>query len=200
MRTSECGAVLLALVVAACQNGAGEAGGEATDADRAEYERSVAAVDSTAEAAIASVGHIAGPLRTLNPEQQASLAALLAVTREVAQASVVLGERGDRLTTALRAELQDICPPMRQMPPSAGCLDADVAYMSALAECDRDGRDESECPAAWEAGAASFECHLRAFETLVAAIRVLPGRRWPPQPFPWMPSLPGSTPGGQAPL
>jgi hypothetical protein len=133
-----------------------------------------------------SLAYIAAPLARLTPEQKASVAALLIATR-VTTEDQLLHPKGGGALQAIWPDLQDICPPLKSVSFSrGGCLDAEIAYASAMAKCEKDGKrpDQCEIEAAPEA-AAAMDCQLKAFQALPGIIHGLPGRAWPPRPFPW---------------
>jgi hypothetical protein len=83
--------------------------------------------------------------------------------------------------------LQDICPPLRSVSfARGGCLDAEIAYASAMARCNADGKSAAECDRETAPElAAAVACQLEAVQQLPRVIGRIPGRTWPPRPFPW---------------
>jgi hypothetical protein len=153
--------------------------------------------DALAKQVAQSVAAVGQPLRTLNEDQMASVAALLVMTRAVAQSeqlgSSVLGE-------AVWGGLTGICPPLPEGDLRLGsCMDEHIAYASAMARCEEDGKTEQECDRE-TAGEmqATVMCEMGRIEELRQAIGRIPGRRWPPGPFPW-PIDPGVAPVGGGP-
>lgn len=136
---------------------------------------------------VQSVAYIGEPLKGLSEEQMASLGGLLALTRVVARAEA-LGVATDAALEAFWTEVDGICPPMPQPPEFryGNCLDEEIAYVAALARCRDEGKSEEECEreAGGELGAAVM-CRMGQLEALRGVIGRIPGRRWPPGPFPW---------------
>jgi hypothetical protein len=140
--------------------------------------------------ALKSVGE---PLKRLTPEQQASVAALVLMTRVATEQQFARG----KLLQGLWTDIPEFCPPLRSVSFSrGGCLDAEIAYASAMAKCEADGKSEDACEqqAAPEA-AAAVSCWMREIQALAGIIHQIPGRAWPPGPFPW-PIQPEATPHG----
>jgi hypothetical protein len=193
--------LLVGIVVLGCgptdsQSDAGEAT-EPLEAQQT-YERVLGRYEAAVEDLEQSIPVIAGPLRGLTEEQQASLAAVLIATRTLARAEVLSDSGRLAISDDYWAELQAICPPLRSFSFSrGGCWAAEVAYASAAASCE--SGDDADCVETWEAAAALAECQLQQLDNLASAIRAVPGRPWPPQPFPWesgadMPGTRGSPP------
>lgn len=165
----------------------------------AAYEGALAQYDTLAGQLAQSVAYLGQPLQSLNEQQQASVAALLILTRVTAQAQALRPARATGPLEAVWNRLPDVCPPVRTASFSrGGCLDASIAYASAMASCLKDGKPESECErVAAPEGAAEIACMMRQLEGLRGLIGGLPGRRWPPGPFPW--PIDSGSPGGRPP-
>ncbi len=188
--------VALALL-AACQST--KPPQQPTEQERAALRTANAGYDTLRTKLAQSVAYLGAPLRTLNPAQQASLAALLVLTRATAQAELLQAQPGGHALDAIWNELPAICPPIRTATFSrGGCLDESTAYASSMASCLKDGKKtEAQCEAlASPELAAVVLCEMWALEALQGLIGRIPGRTWPTGPFPWeAPVLPGQ-PGG----
>lgn len=154
--------------------------------------------DSFAKQMVHSVQYIGGPLKDLNEEQMASLGALLMITRVVAQ-SEAFGLLTEPTVGEFWTEVDGICPPMPQAPEFryGNCLDEGIAYASAMQRCLDEGKAEAECERlAAPQLAAAVVCEMRKLEEMRGVIGGIPGRRWPPGPFPW-PEAGGPPTGGR---
>lgn len=123
------------------------------------------------------------PLKGLTEEQQASVAALVLMTRVATEQQLV----GGTLLEGFWTDVPEFCPPLRSVTFSrGGCLDAEIAYASSMPRCLDEGRSEAQCEreAAGDLGAA-VSCKMREIEALAGVIGRIPGRQWPPRPFPW---------------
>ncbi len=148
--------------------------------------------DSLAQQVARSLAFVGQPLRDLNDEQMASVAALLVMTRVAAQTERLAG---GALAESFWAEVPEICPPLPQVDLQLGdCLDAHIAYASAMARCLDEGKTEDQCDRE-TAGemSATVICEMRKIEEMKEIIGRIPGRDWPPGPFPW-PIEPGVAP------
>lgn len=139
--------------------------------------------------ALKSVGE---PLKRLSPEQQASVAALVLMTRVATEQQFARS----KLLQGLWTDVPDFCPALRSVSFSrGGCLDAEIAYASAMAKCEADGKSEDECDRQTAPElAATVSCQMRELQALAGIIHGIPGRAWPPGPFPW-PIQPEATHG-----
>jgi cell division protein ZapA (FtsZ GTPase activity inhibitor) len=152
------------------------------------FTKAKAEYDALAKQMVQSVAYMGEPLKSLNDEQLAAVAALLVMTRLAAQSEGIEALASADLSEGFWVEVPEICPPM----PSAiqrklgGCLDEELAYAMSMAGCLADGKSEDECErdAAGEAAAAAM-CRMRQVEEMRRIIGRIPGRQWPPGPFPW---------------
>lgn len=134
-----------------------------------------------------SIATIARPLKSLTKEQRASVAALLVITRVVSGSPSAKGSAQAAVLEAVWDETQDVCPPIKSAPFSrGGCLDANVAYATSMAKCLADKKSEATCEklASPELSVA-VACEMKRLGELPGVIGLLPGRDWPPGPFPW---------------
>lgn len=158
-----------------------------------DYAKTRAAYDTATRRVTRSLAYVAAPLKSLTEEQKASLAALLTITRVVAQTEVS-GLGTPEVTAQLWSEVERFCPVPKAVDfKYSNCLDEQIAYASAMKKCEDEGKSEDECEreAAGEA-AAAIACEMRKLEEMRGAIQGIPGRRWPPRPFPW--PITGPTP------
>ena len=136
-----------------------------------------------------SVASIGAPLKKLPREQMASLAAILVITRVVAQSDMSKITAGSE---AFWRELDELCPPLPNAPEFkyGDCLDETIAYATAMQQCINKGKAEEQCDRE-EAGSGSavVMCRMKQLEDMRGAINRIPGRDWPPGPFPWPVSL-----------
>jgi hypothetical protein len=151
------------------------------------YRKAKAEYDGLANRVVQSVATVGGPLKDLTDEQMASVAALLVMTRVAARSEGIIS----RVSTSLDGfwvELPEICPPMPKPIEFklGGCLDEEIAYATAMAKCKDEGKSDDECDKETAAEAtAAVLCHMRQLEELGGIIGRIPGRQWPPDPFPW---------------
>lgn len=144
-----------------------------------------------------SVRAVALPLEGLSREQQAAVAALVVMSRVVGQHESARSLAASSFGRRLWSEVSTICPaPARIQFPRGGCLDAEIAYATAMARClAEEGKTESDCDRqAGPEGAAAVMCHMREIEDLAGIIRTIPGGRWGLGPFPWPQPGPGPDP------
>jgi hypothetical protein len=153
----------------------------------AAYQKALSHYDTLADQLAQSVAYLGQPLQSLSEQQQASIAALLILTRVTAQAEAVRPADAKGALEAVWGRMADVCPPVRSVSFSrGGCLDQSIAYAGAMARCLKEGKSESECEKlSAPEGAAEIACVMRQLEGLQGVIGGLPGRRWPPAPFPW---------------
>ena len=144
--------------------------------------------DALAQQMVQSVAYIGEPLKDLNDEQLAAVAALVVMTRVVAQSEGAEAISSSSLVEGFWAEIVEICPPMpkRIQRELGGCFDEELAYAQSMSRCLDEGKTEEECEreAAGELSAAVM-CRMEQIEELKGFIWRIPGRRWPPGPFPW---------------
>lgn len=133
-------------------------------------------------------GELLEPLKKLDDSQIASLAAfgqILNVLGTSRQHGLGLDKASLK---SLTQSLIEICPPMQEFELSrGGCLDAEIAYVSALSRCrDEDPpKTEEECPEAWGYGGQAAMCHLDQLIEMKRNLGELWNRQKPPRPFPW---------------
>lgn len=153
-----------------------------------DYAQAKAQYDTLAKQMVQSLAYIGEPLKDLTDEQMASVAALLAMTRVAAQSEGLEAVASASLSEGFWVELPEICPPMPEVIQLklGGCLGEELAYATAMARCEDEGKSEDECEreAAPELSAAVM-CRMRQIEEMRGIIGRIPGRRWPPDPFPW---------------
>ncbi len=181
-------ATLVAITLGCLLGGCGDRGREQQSPEAmADFRRAAGQYDSVGGQFLQSLRLIGKPLKGLTEEQHASVAALLLVTRVVTEQQLTQQLAGGTLLESFWTDLPEVCPPLRSITLTrGGCLDEDIAYVSALARCHDEGKSEDECEreAAPEA-AAAVTCHMRQIEALAGIIRNIQGKRWPPGPFPW---------------
>jgi hypothetical protein len=173
---------LLASVISACQTSRAP-----SEEQLARYRKVAAEYDTFGAQAAQSVAYLGEPLKGLNQQQQASVAALLILVRVAAETSALGRGSEPQPIDRIWSALPDVCPPIRNASFSrGGCLDADLAYASAQASCLKKGRTEADCDReSAPLGAVAVQCHMKELQERIRTIRGLPGRRWPPGPFPW---------------
>lgn len=135
-----------------------------------------------------SIAFIGKPLKNLNEEQAASLAALLVVTRQAALMEGYPTKTTDKFSGLFWTEIQNICPPLKKFEiDRGGCIDEHIAYASAMASClAEEGKTEEDCEREnWPEGAAVTDCIMHEMEKMKGLIGKIGGRVWPPKPFPW---------------
>ncbi len=135
--------------------------------------------DALAKQMVQSVAYIGEPLKDLTDEQLASVTALLVMTRVAAQSEGIEAIASTSIAETFWTEVSKIYPPMPKVHSLLiGCLEEQIAY----AACRAKGGTEEECgPEA----AAEITCLMKQFEELKGFIWRIPGRQWPPRPFPW---------------
>jgi hypothetical protein len=84
------------------------------------------------------------------------------------------------------ADVDRVCPPLGKGAVSKDpCLEATLSYMSALKDCEEDGRTEDKCQEAWGPAAAALACVMKEIDGLKREIGERLGRQVPPRPIPW---------------
>jgi hypothetical protein len=82
--------------------------------------------------------------------------------------------------------IDEICPPMGKIDISMDpCLEASIAYASAMAKCEDEGIDESECYDAYGPAGQSIACAMKEIEDLKNQLKDIFKGLEPPKPFPW---------------
>jgi hypothetical protein len=177
-------ASLLMFLLAACQT---DRRRHPSEEAIAQYRQIATEYDTLAGRLAQSVPYLGAPLKTLNKQQQASVAALLILVRTAAEEQTLRPSSSRGPLATIWAELPEICPPLRSASFSRGdCFDAELAYASAMASCQREGKSDDECELlASPEAAAALSCKMKTLEKLAGIIGALPGRVWPPRPFPW---------------
>jgi len=152
----------------------------------AAYTKAKAEYDALAKGMVQSVAYIGEPLKGLTDEQQASVAALLVMTRMATRTEGI-----SATATPLEGfwvEVPGICPPMPGgLDKTFGdCFDQEIAYAQSMARCLDEGKSEAECEreSAGDLSAAVI-CQMGQIEKMKGIIERIQGRKWPPGPFPW---------------
>jgi len=141
-----------------------------------------------------SVGQVADatsrllePLRDLNDEQRDAVVMLGLLIQGIALIKRPPAMMSEDILLRFKEELDAICPPLGEVALSMDpCFDATVSYLSALKDCEDEGRSEAECPEAWGPGAQAVMCTMKMLEEKIKpAIGTLLGGQKPPKPIPW---------------
>ncbi len=154
----------------------------------ASLEKVKAQYDSLAKRMVQSMAYVGEPLKDLTDEQLAAVAALIVMTRVASLNEGIEAIKSTSLSEGFWVELPEICPPMPEsiQLELGGCLDEELAYAEAMSKCRDEGKSEEECDreTAGELSAAVM-CRMRQIEEMKRIIEHIPGRWWPPSPFPW---------------
>lgn len=132
---------------------------------------------------------LTGPLKTLDKDQIAAVTFLVLERDILMRASRKSAGLDEDLILSFKAAVESICPdfePILELSRFKDpCMEHEVAYVSALAKCEKDGRDEDECHEAWGPGAAAVLCTMKQIEDMKGhMIDIWEGFRGP-RPFPW---------------
>lgn len=146
--------------------------------------------DSLATQMINSLAYIQKPLNDLNKEQKASVAALLIITRIATQQQFFGEITKTDLISKVWEQMPDLCPekPEVILNRFGDYRDQLMAYGVAMAKCLEDeSKSESDCEKeCWVEASECVEASMKELEELPGIIDIIPGRDWPPEPFPWL--------------
>jgi hypothetical protein len=126
------------------------------------------------------------PLRDLDDEQRDAVVMLGLLLQSIAFIKRPPAMMREDLLVQFKEELNAVCPPLGDAALSMDpCISATVAYLTALKDCEDDGKTEKDCPEAWGPGAQSVMCTMKMIEEMKSEIEIrLLGQR-PPKPIPW---------------
>ena len=135
---------------------------------------------------VGATGKLLEPLRKLSDEQRDAVVILGLIMRGIVLAKRPTTKMSEDILIQLKEEVDGICPPLGGVAISKDpCFEASVSYVSALKECEDEGRDEDECPDAWGPGYAAVMCTMKMIEEMKREIGTLLNRQKPPKPIPW---------------
>jgi hypothetical protein len=170
----------IVLTLPACSREPGEAAGAKPT------QQEVQARDAAALELMKPAADVMQYLSGLDDDQRQAVAGLI-VMSNIAQAYDALQYRTNARLAAesLDAPLRGLTrlpagAPMREMP----CRAESIAYAQAMASCQKDGRDEEECPAAWGAASAEMACMMKWLAVQKELLTKVFVGRFPPVPPP----------------
>jgi hypothetical protein len=139
------------------------------------------------QAMVNGVRMVGEGLDGLTDKQMASVAALVVMTRV---ATLMEGpENIGSVMEGFWTELPEVCPPLPEntMKRFDDCWEFDIAYVAAMAECEKDEeKSEEECEKDnYGSLARAVLCRMKQIEALKEVFKFIPGRKWPDPPFPW---------------
>jgi hypothetical protein len=165
--------------------------------------------DSLAKKMVESVTYIGEPLKGLNEEQLASVAALLVMTRVATQNEGIKAITSTTLSERFWVEVLEICPPTPKDIGSKlpGCLGLELESSESMATCmnskcrEYESEPEKCDELKWKyericekenAGklTEAVQCRMEEIEKMRGILQRISGRKLPPGPFPW-PELEG---------
>jgi hypothetical protein len=133
-----------------------------------------------------ATGKLLEPLKALEDGQRDAVVMLGLLLQGMALAKRPPVRMRADIPARFKEELDAICPPLGTVAVSKDlCFEATVSYVSALATCENEGKDEDGCPEAWGPGAQSVMCVMEAIEEMKAEIGALLGKQKTPGPIPW---------------
>ena len=135
---------------------------------------------------VGATSKLLAPLKELSDEQRDAVVMLGLLVDVIALAKRPTAKLSEGILMQFKDQVDGICPPLGEVAISKDpCLESTVSYVSALKECQDEGRDEDECPKAWGPGGAAVMCAMEKIETAKHEIGVMLGRQEPPKPIPW---------------
>ncbi|UCD16452.1 MAG: hypothetical protein JSV44_08270 [Candidatus Zixiibacteriota bacterium] len=184
-----------ALILTTCAIGVLVLGCTGTKVDQAELEKAKAAYQDAStrlehelQVFAQATKEIMAPLQGLDEKEMAAVAALLVMRENMASMQAMDTELKDGFVKAVNSQLVVVSPSLAYTAGRASihgaCLDESIAYASALANCEKEGKEEDECPQAWVAGAAEIDCVMKALEGSRGFIVEIFGDLEPPLPIP----------------
>lgn len=133
-----------------------------------------------------ATGKLLEPLRGLSDEQRDSVVMLGLIMQGIALAKRPQAKMSEDILVQFKHEIDGICPPLGEVSISKDpCFEATVSYLSALKECEDEGRNEDDCPKAWGPGYQAVVCTMKMIEEMKREIGIRLGRQRPPKPIPW---------------
>lgn len=126
------------------------------------------------------------PLKDLSADQKGAVVILGMLVQSIALAKRPHTKVSEISLATFQREVDGICPPLGKIAIAEDpCFDATVSYISALKDCEDEGRDEEDCPEAWGPGAQAVMCAMEKINEMKRGIGELLGRQDPPKPIPW---------------
>ena len=162
----------------------------ASKASMKELDRNRVLLNKKISGMVEATKELVSPLRTLNKNQIAAVILLIFERDILMHASKRSTKLDRRLLRKFKAAVEAICPDLAPVLEISRygdpCMEHSVAYISALAKCDKDGKGEEECPDAWGPGMAEIYCTMEQIKDFQPPmIEVWEGFR-DPKPFPWL--------------
>lgn len=143
-------------------------------------------LESSVNQVVDATRELLEPLRQLNDEQRDAVVMLGLLMQGFALTRRPPARLREDISVRFQEQLDGICPPLgTAVIAKDPCFEATVAYVSALVDCEEDGRDEDECYDAWGPGFAAVTCAMEKIEQMKAEIGVMLARQEPPRPIPW---------------
>lgn len=139
---------------------------------------------------LSAIEPIAAPLKTLSPEQQASVVALVHLTQAFSLATSPRTSAGQKDMVQFEQELGRVSPGLAAaggFNPMRACMTESIACASALGKCEKKKQKEADCPDSWSPCAQEVGCVMRAIDSEMRKMNDLFGRLHPPKPGPWPP-------------
>lgn len=126
------------------------------------------------------------PLESLNEEQIAALFTL-GYSLRIFMSLEHITDKGDKAVLKnYKKVIDEICPPLGNIVIAKDpVFEAEVSYLSALAECEKEGKSEDECPKAWEFMAQIIMAEMKEVEEMRRELINIYNGMNPPRPFPW---------------
>jgi len=132
---------------------------------------------------------LAGPLNTLNKNQIAAVTFLVLERGILMSASRKSAGLDEGLLLGFKDAVKSICPDLEPILELSRfkdpCMEHQMAYVSALAKCKEEGKDEDDCPEAWGPGAAAINCEMEKINDMQGLINKMWERLGGPKPTPW---------------
>ena len=157
------------------------------DISRKGIERARTLFGKSLQQLASSSSELLKPLHTLNETQMVSVQILVHLIHVSLLAKrPQFATNPDTLKVLFRA-FDDVCPGLGKdfVASKDPCFDASVAYASALAKCEEDGRDDDDCFETWGPAAESINCAMAEIEEMSGRITGLLKGLEPPWPIPW---------------
>jgi len=154
--------------------------------DFAELQKARKAIDESFDQLIKATPQLLKPLDDLSPMQKDAVAILGMLVQSIGLAKRPHTKISDASMNVFKEVVDEICPPLGAITISEDpCFNATVDYLTALKECQDEGKDEEDCPDAWGPGGQAVMCAMEKIEEMKHEIGGLLGRQEPPSPIPW---------------
>lgn len=154
--------------------------------NKQELENSRQKLENELDGYVKVLGNLLEPLKELNETQVAALVTLGFSMRAIMLAGRPTARIDEGILARFKEVVDEICPPLGKVTISKDpCFEATVSYLSALKECEDEGRNEDECPKAWGYGAQAVMCTMKELEEMKGQLVDIFGRLKPPRPIPW---------------